>query len=525
MYKKYFGLKENPFSIAPDPRYLYSTGKHQEALAHLLYGIRCDGGFVLLTGEVGTGKTTICRHLTGKIPENTDIALILNPSLTASELLATFCDELGIDYPDGCASSKILVDLINSHLLSVHARGRRTVLIIEEAQNLGADVLEQVRLLTNLETDRQKLLQIIMIGQPELRKILSRQDMRQLDQRITARYHLEPLTRNETAAYVSHRLAVAGVSRNLFPGRTIDALFMESGGIPRLINILCDRALLGAYVQEQKLVDKQTLLRASKEVFGKPEGSRNRGKIPWVAAGLLFTAAFILLVAFYPVMRPASEATRTDEPVTQDSREWPPGLSDRQSRDTAYQALFHLWKLPFKGDSIEACADAAAYNIQCMEALGTMDDLFLLNRPAVLKLYDGHGHDYYAALVSLQDRTATLSQGSKTFSVARAEIERRWFGEYSILWRLPENYRDVILPGTGGPVVQWLSDRLSLAEGRTPEPLERPLYKEDIVNRIKKFQLSAGLVPDGIVGPRTVIQLDNFAGSGDPHLHNAGKVN
>ena len=217
MYKEYFGLKEPPFSIAPDPNYLYMSDNHREALAHLLYGINSDNGFVLLTGDVGTGKTTVCRCLLQQLPENSNIAFILNPKVTVDELLATICDELGIGYPKGNSSNKVFIDNINAYLIDANTKGRRTVVIVEEAQNLSPEVLEQIRLLTNLETNQRKLLQIIMLGQPELNLLLSRPELRQLKQRITARYHLGPLTKQELAAYVLHRLSVAGVDRKLFP--------------------------------------------------------------------------------------------------------------------------------------------------------------------------------------------------------------------------------------------------------------------------------------------------------------------
>ncbi|MEO8165327.1 MAG: AAA family ATPase, partial [Betaproteobacteria bacterium] len=241
MYQQYFGLAEAPFSIAPDPRYLYLSQRHQEALAHLLYGVNGDGGFVLLTGEVGAGKTTVCRGLLQQIPASCDVAYIFNPRLTVEELLATICIEFGIACPAGNTSIKVFVDRINTYLLDAHARGRHTVLIIDEAQNLSADVLEQMRLLTNLETDKRKLLQIILLGQPELAQLLAQPELRQVSQRIVARYHLGPLTKPEVAAYVQHRLEVAGALRPLFPASLMDRVYQLSGGIPRVINVLCDR--------------------------------------------------------------------------------------------------------------------------------------------------------------------------------------------------------------------------------------------------------------------------------------------
>ena len=212
MYTSFFGLNEEPFSITPNPRYLYMSERHTEALAHLIYGIKDSGGFVQLTGEVGTGKTTLIRSLLQRLPDNADVALILNPQLSATEFLAAILEELGVSQPDKPDSLKALTDALNAFLLENHSKGRRTILIVDEAQNFAIDVLEQIRLLTNLETARQKLLQITLIGQPELRLMLARTDLRQLAQRITGRYHLEPLTRDETIQYIRHRLRVAGAT-------------------------------------------------------------------------------------------------------------------------------------------------------------------------------------------------------------------------------------------------------------------------------------------------------------------------
>jgi general secretion pathway protein A len=269
MYTEFFGLNEKPFTISPNPHYFYMSDGHREALAHLLYGIKGEGGFVLLTGEVGTGKTTVCRVLLELLPRTLDVAFLLNPPSTVEELLATLCDEFGISYTHGSTSVKIFVGLIQSYLLGLHAKGRRAILIVEEAQNLTTEVLEQIRLLTNLETNEHKLLQIIMIGQPELRDKLNRTDLRQLDQRITARYHLGPLGKKEIASYVTFRLSTAGLRRfQLFPARVTKKLLRLSAGIPRVINAICDRALLGAYVQGKDRIDIHTLSKAAREVFG-----------------------------------------------------------------------------------------------------------------------------------------------------------------------------------------------------------------------------------------------------------------
>ncbi|WP_417615052.1 AAA family ATPase [Oceanisphaera sp.] len=287
MYDTYFGLSELPFSIAPDPRYLYLSQQHREALAHLQYGLACPGGFVLLTGEVGTGKTTVCRCLLEQIPDNTDLAFIINPGHSVRELLAAIAQELEIKVA-ASANARQLTDAIHHHLLDAHAKGRQTVLIIDEAQSLSIDLLEQVRLLTNLETDTHKLLQIILLGQPELADTLRQPELRQLSQRITARYHLSPLTFTEMKAYIAHRLSVAGVAATLFRPNSLRRLYRLTGGVPRLINVICDRALLGAYVQRLPRVDLGTLNRAAIEVLG--TAPDRRGWWLATAAGLLALA-------------------------------------------------------------------------------------------------------------------------------------------------------------------------------------------------------------------------------------------
>ena len=269
MYLPFFGLAEKPFSITPDPRYLFLSGRHAEALAHLVYGIDEAGGFIQLTGEVGTGKPTIIRSLLARRHDKAAIALILNPRMDAPEFLLTLCEELGIGVPDSAQTSvKELIDILNRFLLKAHAEGRRVVLVVDEAQTLAPELLEQVRLLTNLETETQKLLQIILIGQPELRDVLARNDLRQLAQRITGRYHLDPLSRDESAAYIKHRLRVAGATTDLFSNGALRELYRCSGGVPRLLNIIADRALLGAYSEDRHVVNAAMVRRAAGEVSG-----------------------------------------------------------------------------------------------------------------------------------------------------------------------------------------------------------------------------------------------------------------
>jgi general secretion pathway protein A len=347
MYEKFFALTERPFSIAPDPRFLYMSQQHREALAHLLYGVAEGGGFVQLTGDVGTGKTTVCRCFLEQVPEQVDVALILNPRISALELLASLCDELRIEYVRQTTSIKTLIDALNTYLLDAHSRGRRTVLIIDEAQNLGAEALEQVRLLTNLETTREKLLQIILIGQPELRELLARDDLRQLAQRITARYHLEPIGRDETAAYIRHRLQVCGESQPVFTEGAIDLVQRLSGGVPRLINVLCDRAMLGAFVEGRKKVDEAILVRAAREVLPEEGGAPPARRIwRWAAGSAAVALVAVLSVTLYfnrdppPSARVAAELASAPAAATRQAPRVAPALSPSVSaaRETSAPA-------------------------------------------------------------------------------------------------------------------------------------------------------------------------------------------
>jgi len=304
MYTEHFGFREPPFSIAPDPRYLYLSKQHREALAHLIYGVR-TGGFVLLTGEVGTGKTTVCRCLLEQLPARVQVAYIVNPGLTERELLATICDEFRIARQQRAVNNKALIDAINAFLLRAHAAGRNPVLIIDEAQGLSPGVLEQIRLLTNLETSRRKLLQIILIGQPELKHLLATRQMRQLSQRITARFHLEALPGAEIAAYVNHRLRAAGVARPVFTSGALRLLARLSGGIPRLINVICDRALLGAWCEGRHEVSRRILRRAAAEVLGRPAGALHR----WWPVVLLAGCLLLGSLSFHDLAPSAKHAS------------------------------------------------------------------------------------------------------------------------------------------------------------------------------------------------------------------------
>jgi general secretion pathway protein A len=531
MYQHYFGLAEAPFSIAPDPRYLYLSQRHQEALAHLLYGVSGDGGFVLLTGDVGAGKTTVCRCLLQQIPASCDVAYIFNPKLTVEELLSTICVEFGIAYPSGNASIKVFVDCINAYLLDAHARGRHTVLIIDEAQNLSADVLEQMRLLTNLETNERKLLQIILLGQPELALMLDRPELRQLSQRIVARYHLGPLTKQEVAAYVRHRLEIAGAQRQLFPAALMGRVYRLSGGVPRVINVLCDRSLLGTYVQGKERVDRATLAQAAREVFHQAP-RRNQVRpllvilILVLGGGLAMTLYQLELRETGTAMAPATIAAGPAKaaPVKEarptaalpDTLEWPADQPRSRSKELAYVALFRAWGVDTNGE--DACRQAENLGLRCRSARGGLDELRRLNRPAVLLMHDDQGREFPAALVALADKTATFAIGAETRTVALGALAAQWAGHYTLLWRMPPDAREYIRAGERGPAVQWLISQLAQAQGRVADTSKDPQFDEVLGRQVKQFQLAQGLIPDGAVGPQTVMRLADVGDRSAPKL-------
>jgi len=328
MYAQFFGLNQEPFSIAPDPRYLFMSRRHREALAHLLYGLNGGGGFVLLSGEIGAGKTTVCRCFLEQIPANCNVAYIFNPKLTVLELLKSICDEFGIavaPQASGPATVKDYTDPLNEFLLKTHASGQNNVLIIDEAQMLSADVLEQLRLLTNLETTERKLLQIILIGQPELRTMLARPELEQLAQRVIARFHLKALSAAETQQYIQHRLAVSGMTRNMpFDRDAVERIHQLARGIPRRINLLCDRAMLGAYARGTHRIGREIIAKAAAEVFGRTEPIRRKRAKPhdtgWLAVGLALVAIAALYVGYVLIFdrggRPSTAAVAASTPAS-----------------------------------------------------------------------------------------------------------------------------------------------------------------------------------------------------------------
>ncbi|MGK5054391.1 AAA family ATPase [Janthinobacterium sp. RB2P8] len=531
MYTHYFQLKQSPFSIAPDPRYLFMSERHREALAHLLYGVGSGGGFVLLTGEIGAGKTTVCRCFMEQIPENCQLAYIFNPKLSVEELLLSICEEFRIAMAPGVASVKGYVDAINAHLLASHAQGKNNVLIIDEAQNLSAAVLEQLRLLTNLETSERKLLQIILIGQPELRAMLARPELEQLAQRVIARYHLGSLTAEETASYIRHRLAVAGsTAQTPFAPRLMAQIHALSHGVPRRINLLCDRALLGAYVENQPQVTRQILRRAAEEVFaeeGKPAAGRGL-RWPHVAVGVLAGAVVTAALAWHfmphasmPVPAAVAPALAPSVPAASAavaaaaSTSAPASVPDRNA---VLRQLAALWgeQLPV-GD---ACQAGARAGLRCLHSRSGIAELRVLDRPAMLALRDAQGAERLALLTRLQGETATLMLDGKPQSLPLAELAQRSDGSFTTFWRAPRAWRDEVPLGARGADVDWLAQRLAQQRGLPAPSANLPLDAE-MQGKLRAFQQSQNLRADGLAGPKTYIRLMQLGDNAEPRLSSA----
>jgi general secretion pathway protein A len=549
LYLKFFGLTEAPFAITPDPAFVYLSPEHRDALAHLLYGVGQggSGGFVQLTGEVGTGKTTMCRCLLEQLPEDTHVALVLNPLLTPGELLATICEELGIDTATTADSNKAMVDALNRYLLQQHARGHRVVVVIDEAQNLSPDSLEQVRLLTNLETTKEKLLQMVLLGQPELRQLLQRSDLRQLAQRITARYHLKPLSREETRAYVRHRMMVAGAQRSPFTRSALRALYQRSDGVPRLINIIADRALAAAYARESGRVNARLVQVAANEV--QPSEERVRSN-PW--PGVLATAAALALVAVSLVnwgaawldrnggddgmpapvtdAGPAPEdripetdsandvANDSGQPAADVEPENVSPATTARETDTAdsldaswvdvqhlgaWRSLAGLWGDPAGAAALQsACDGMPGLGYACLADSGSLSRIRHLGLPVLLVLRGG-GYRLLPLRGFAGDKViAGAPEDSRRIS--RTDLEALWLGEYLLAWPQAPDWPLEIRRGESGPAVDIVMQMAAYAE---PAWQGGAMFDASFESWLMDFQRRNGLDADGIIGPNTLIHL------------------
>ncbi|MDW3095875.1 MAG: AAA family ATPase [Gammaproteobacteria bacterium] len=553
MYLEYFGLTEKPFQITPDPRFLYLSRRHRDGFAHLLYGADEAGGFVLLTGEVGTGKTTLCRSALESITDNVRIALILNPKQSPVELVASICDELQVSYPKNVSSIKALIDRLNLYLLKAYGQGQRIVVVIDEAQNLTSEVLEQVRLLTNLEVSTQKLLQIILIGQPELQTMLDMPELRQLSQRITARFHLTPLTREETGEYITHRLKIAGVTREVFTKSAVSEIYKLSRGIPRLVNTLCERALIGAYGANLPLIKKDIVSNAATEVLGKSTSHRKLS-LSWPVIGGVSVALLAIAIGLWslilpdkpplnnaqanveaeiidkklssPVAEVAPVATAIVEPEpVMRKQDFPVQskfasllLSQSGNADTfsAFTNLFALWQRDYSaytGDT--ACTRAIKAGMRCIFGRGVIADIIQYNRPAVLELKNANQKIIFVLLYKANGNNLSIKINDKEVDVRAEELQQTWSGNYIVLWKPPFPDNESLAEGFVGPDVLWLRHQLDGIEGKQQAEYsaDNLKFNSELAERVTQFQASRGLKADGIVGRETFIELINVSGT------------
>jgi general secretion pathway protein A len=569
MYESFFGLKCEPFSVAPDPRFLYQSEQHREALAHLMYGLHRGAGFVLLTGEIGAGKTTVWRHFLDNLPPQFDVANVVNPRLGVHTLLARVCDDLRIELPAAGADVD-LIDLIHGHLLLAAARGRRTLIVVDEAQALSTDVLEQLRLLTNLDTSGGKL-QVLLIGQPELRTLLERPELEPLAQRVVARFHLAALPPAETARYIAHRMAVAGLEGPLpFDDDALHRIHALCRGVPRRINVLCDRVLLVAQAAGRHRVGAADVDRAAAEVFGRrpaaaarstpavASGSRLAAGVVGVvglAAGLVVLGPMALrawapehtpkppaalaavpvptaLAAAAPASRPAAPGApaAASAPLAgsgpapaASAAAMPPAL---QTLDTlfaaspadeqrAWRELSGLW-----GETLPAgdpCAASTPQGLHCYRSRGGLGPIRQLARPGIVSLSDGQGRSAHVLLTGLSADRATVRFSGADHTVPLGLLAQAWRGDYATLWRAPPGYRPGELVTAGSPLAQWLAQRLASIDGQPTSGLSDEALKA----RVFAFQLAHGLPPDGLAGPLTLMQLNQASGVDEPRLRTA----
>ncbi len=500
MYLEFFDLQQTPFSITPDPEFVYLSEKHQESLAHLIYGVTRGGGagFVQLTGEVGTGKTTISRLFLQKLPEDTQAALILNPNITPVELLENIFKEFKISTRGIKGKLNAMVERLNEQLLQWWSEGKNTLVIIDEAQNIPRDTLEQLRLLTNLETDQQKLLQIILIGQPELKQLMQRKDLRQLSQRITSRFHLQPLSKAETQQYIKHRVAVSGGSRSLFSDAAINQIFNQTEGIPRLINVLCDRALLVAFAQENTAVSQKHVKQAINEIY--PDQ-------PAPSFSWLYTIAALLLVStiiYYGINRnPTTDLVQT---TTEPSFEVTNSTNlNLPNSAVSWQQYLSLWN----ADSsliwnTNRCPELVTIGMGCLRKQGNLTQIKQQNTPVLLEL----NQTQLALVTAIDSDSVTLmtSTGEQKFS--HTFINQQWFGHYFILWPMASELIDDTISSS---VNAWA---LNVAKVIDNDP---KLSATELNDWIINFQLNNGLLADGIIGKETQMALSLKAYKG-PNL-------
>ncbi|UPQ88400.1 ExeA family protein [Vibrio sinaloensis] len=531
MYLQHFALTELPFSIVPNSRFLYQSRRHQEALNQIQSGLGEGGGFAMLTGEVGTGKTTIAKSILNTLAANTRSALILNPTFSEIELLEAICDEFTIKYRSG-ASLKVLNQAIHQFLLDNHAQGIQTLLVIDEAQHLSADVLEQLRLLTNLETERQKLLKVLLIGQPELQQKLQMPQLRQLAQRITGRYHLLPLNQDETRDYIRFRLTLAGGSTDLFSLASIKYIARQTQGIPRLINLVCDACLKRAYTIGEPAPTQATVRATCDEVMSfqtasvQPKQYQAAGAervmvktliafsvsmglsiSAYVATPQLVTPLFSQLIEqAYP------QVDNVEHIETVFPAELKQTLSQPSTQEQALSALYEVWG--YRASVLDQlCLDESETRFRCAVEQGSLSQLAQHNTPVVLTL-NIDGQTRFAVLYGLSQGQVQLLVNGQLIEFEQQWLATIWQGEYRRIWQ--GYWQQTLKSGMRGQQVALLDSHLSRVLGQ-PESAQ-PFFDNQLKQKVELFQRWQGLSVDGIAGQQTLRLLEVLSQPDAPKL-------
>lgn len=583
IYLQHFGLKREPFSIVPDPGFLYPSHQHRQAVAHLKYGLDREGGFILLTGEVGTGKTTLTRTMLQRIPAHVRVAYVLNSKLNESDLLASICSELSIKVPTRkhISFSKTCIDVLNQDLLEAHAAGKKTLIVIEEAQNLSHDVLETLRLLSNLETNTHKLLHILLVGQPELLEILGQNKLRQLNQRVVSRFHLLPLDKTEIANYINHRLHHAGAGGAIFDTNCVDTLFKLTKGVPRLINLICHQALLAAYSTGAKTVSAKLVKLSSKEILVDLNPTNGRLRL---AAAVLASVVFIALAAALTPLKninwndyltrfnshsdgPSSvslDTTATKDPVVAptvsqeivntglvDIEQLPPddqfiesvlsGSSeasiqmDEKNRNWQENAesrsknplinLLNLWNVPasdiYTLDEFDALAERSGLRSVQVNTT-TLSALSLIDRPGIVFMQQTSGLEKSHLVLHIGEFTIRLISSGEIIVMDRSAFLDQWTASYLYLWRSPDSF-EMLKPGDfNKAALAWLQGKLGLVNDGLEQLITGGNYSVAIQTQVTDFQRQQNITADGIVGRQTLMRLNQLTDPLVPRLTGSG---
>ena len=531
IYLKHFGLVREPFSIVPDPGFLYPSNHHRQAVAHLKYGLDREGGFILLTGEVGTGKTTLTRTMLKRLPAHVRVAYVLNSKLEVSDALASICTELSIELPGNSSLSftKLCTDALNQDLLQAHAQGKKTLIVIEEAQNLTSEVLETLRLLSNLETHTHKLLHILLVGQPELLEILAQKELRQLNQRVVSRFHLLPLDKDDLANYVNHRLHRAGAKQPIFDSACMSMLYRLTKGVPRLINLVCQHSLLAAYSTEARIITPKLIKQASVEILGEQKSSQPLVKY-WphgLAAALLAIVVWLIAAgsgvenqepSAYQEPSAVKEPSADKEPISVPTAPVPTAQTPNLN---PFAELLGLWSVT--GTEVYSQEDFIALaEFQGLQSHQISDaeviDLEIINRPGIVRLQTQAGYLKSYLLTQIDSSGFTVTSGSDSQLLDAQAFRDIWSRSFIYLWRPPIEVERLALGDTDAQAVSWLQSQLQQVDQSAEAIISGGRYTQAIANQVLKFQREQNITADGVVGRETLLRLNQLTRADIPLL-------